>query len=561
MSRWQALKQHLMDVEQIPPGRIAVATGDQRELDGIDLFDPACPIDYVITVEALKEGWDCSFAYVFCSVSRIQSATDVEQLLGRVLRMPYATRRRSADLNKAYSFLSEPSFGEAARALVDKLVAMGFEEDEARESIEPLQGTFEMDGDLFGPRDKAEPVFTHTIEADPHVLHALQAVSHDGFTACEGSGGQVEIEMTGRVDGDLEQEIYKALPASEQTRFAAALAAHRADVHAQMSPAEQGQPFEAPRLMAEVQGELAFADSEALMEYHDWSLLDHSPKMGPDEFAIRETMRSFEIDLDGRRVTWQFASETEQLDLDARVDGWTPEGLVRWLDRQVRQPDISQGDLLNWLSALVGHLLNARGMALNALMRCKFLLANKIASKIKAIRQQEQAGVYQRYLFAPDARVTVSFDDAFTFADGMYRDQRRYRGRWRPSKHFLGPDNVPAFDGADDGEEVRVCAGHRQPAAGDVLDSQRGTPSRIILAAHGYGPVLPGLCRPADGWPAARRRIQGRASRRRRRHGGKACHRRPVAAGEPRPGPVHRGGEGSPREGRAPTVDGFSDGQ
>ena len=140
-----------MDVEQIPPGRIAVATGDQRELDGIDLFDPACPIDYVITVEALKEGWDCSFAYVFCSVSRIQSATDVEQLLGRVLRMPYATRRRSADLNKAYSFLSEPSFGEAARALVDKLVAMGFEEDEARESIEPLQGTFEMDDGFVRP--------------------------------------------------------------------------------------------------------------------------------------------------------------------------------------------------------------------------------------------------------------------------------------------------------------------------------------------------------------------------------------------------------------------------
>ena len=83
-----ALKNYLMEVEQIPDRKIAVATGDQRELDGIDLFDRACPIEYVITVEALKEGWDCSFAYVFCSVSRIRSAVDVEQLLGRVLRMP-----------------------------------------------------------------------------------------------------------------------------------------------------------------------------------------------------------------------------------------------------------------------------------------------------------------------------------------------------------------------------------------------------------------------------------------------------------------------------------------
>ena len=35
-----ALKRHLMEVEQIAEDRIAVATGDQRELDGINLFDP-----------------------------------------------------------------------------------------------------------------------------------------------------------------------------------------------------------------------------------------------------------------------------------------------------------------------------------------------------------------------------------------------------------------------------------------------------------------------------------------------------------------------------------------
>ena len=128
----ETLKKHLTDVEQVPEHAIAIATGDQRELDGIDLFDPHCPIEYVITVEALKEGWDCSFAYVFCSVSRIHSAKDVEQLLGRVLRMPYAKRRKVTELNKAYAYLSEPSSGEAAKALADKLVAMGFEEEEAR---------------------------------------------------------------------------------------------------------------------------------------------------------------------------------------------------------------------------------------------------------------------------------------------------------------------------------------------------------------------------------------------------------------------------------------------
>ena len=52
------LKAHLIEVERVPEAAIAIATGDQRELDGIDLFDPVCPIEHVITVQALKEGWD-----------------------------------------------------------------------------------------------------------------------------------------------------------------------------------------------------------------------------------------------------------------------------------------------------------------------------------------------------------------------------------------------------------------------------------------------------------------------------------------------------------------------
>ena len=64
---------------------------------------------------------------------------------------------------------------------------------------------------------------------------------------------------------------------------------------------------------------------------------------------------------------------------------------------------------------------------------------------------------YQRLLFAPEVRVDVSFENTFEFRNDMYRDQRLYRGHWRPQKHFLGPDHVPAFDGAENGEEFQ-CA-------------------------------------------------------------------------------------------------------
>ena len=146
----ETLKSYLIENENIAPEKTAVATGDQRELDGINLFDPKSPIEFVITVDALKEGWDCSFAYVFCSVSRIRSATAVEQLLGRVLRMPYARTRKLAELNKAYAHVAEPDFAEAAKSLVDKLVEMGFDDSEARDSIESEQ--YELGADVCSGR-------------------------------------------------------------------------------------------------------------------------------------------------------------------------------------------------------------------------------------------------------------------------------------------------------------------------------------------------------------------------------------------------------------------------
>ena len=232
---------------------------------------------------------------------------------------------------------------------------------------------------------------------------------------------------------------------------------YRVEVEDRLSPAEKGAAFEVPRLMSVIQGELKSADTDIFMEFHDWSLLDHSPRMDEREFSIREMSRNFEIDIDGNHVTYQFASEEEQLALDVTPEGWTPEALVLWLDRQVCQPDILQSELLKWLSDMISHLQFAHGMHISPLMRCKFLLARKICEKIAAIRQKERDGIYQRCLFAPEAKVEVSFNEAFRFTDGMYWDQRRYRGQWRPRRHFLGPDHVPAFDAAADGEEFQ-CA-------------------------------------------------------------------------------------------------------
>jgi len=136
------LKEVLQKDFKVGDKEIAIATGDQKELEGVNLFDPACPINFIITVQALREGWDCSFAYVLCSVAEMRSGTAVEQILGRVLRLPRATSKKHEELNRAYAFVASRHFAEAANALADALVENGFERFEARTMVEqPTQAT------------------------------------------------------------------------------------------------------------------------------------------------------------------------------------------------------------------------------------------------------------------------------------------------------------------------------------------------------------------------------------------------------------------------------------
>lgn len=130
------VKECLLVDNQIPAEQIKKATGEEYEIEGLDLFAEDGAVRYIITKQALREGWDCSFAYILCSVAEMSSATAVEQILGRVLRLPYVTSKQNAALNRAYAFVSSLKFGETAKALQDALVEKhGFNKQEAKDLI------------------------------------------------------------------------------------------------------------------------------------------------------------------------------------------------------------------------------------------------------------------------------------------------------------------------------------------------------------------------------------------------------------------------------------------
>ncbi|MCF6430428.1 DEAD/DEAH box helicase family protein [Leisingera sp. MMG026] len=451
------LKQHLIDNEDIDPAKIALATGAQRELDGIDLFKPDCPIEYVITIEALKEGWDCSFAYVFCSLANIRSSTDAEQLLGRVLRMPYATKRKEAALNKSYAKLVSKHFSEAAVSLRDKLVDMGFEESEAEANIEAEQPG--LDDGLFGRQSRPSPTMTVTVDASEEERRDIAAVAPGKIKVSVSEGGQTAVEFTGVPKPKEEKRLFENTPPRLHGELRERLEEFKAKNAEDLAPAHMGEEFTLPRLMAHVQGELVFGDTDIFMEFHDWSLANHPARLTSAEFDVVETTNTFEIDLDGNRVTISAADSSDQLSLDIEVDDWTPNTLVRWLDGKVRDPWIGQPELLAWLNDVVTHLTRDRNIPLSQLMRCKFILARKLNAKIQEFRQEERNNVYQMNLFGPEARLEISFDEGIRFFDEMYSDVPKYRGMYTFKHHFMGPREVPEFDSkkGDAGEEVK-CA-------------------------------------------------------------------------------------------------------
>ena len=116
----------------IPSEQIAIKTADKDELKNQVLSSPACPIRYIITVNALKEGWDCPFAYVLATVANRTSTVDVEQILGRVLRLPDAQKNASDVLNISYVLTSSADFGKTLDQVIRGLNNAGFSERDCR---------------------------------------------------------------------------------------------------------------------------------------------------------------------------------------------------------------------------------------------------------------------------------------------------------------------------------------------------------------------------------------------------------------------------------------------
>ena len=153
-------REELIDALGVPAEQVKVKSSEQDELAGIDLMSPFCPVRYIITKDALKEGWDCPFAYLLTLLDNTTAATAMTQLIGRVMRQPYARATKHTALDSCYIFCYNQEVKRAVENVKKGLEAeglTGLSNFVEGTGVERVQRTIERkhgyrDIDIFLPR-------------------------------------------------------------------------------------------------------------------------------------------------------------------------------------------------------------------------------------------------------------------------------------------------------------------------------------------------------------------------------------------------------------------------
>jgi type III restriction enzyme len=442
------LKQHLLTQEHIAAERIAIATGNQRELDGLNLFDPTCPVDIVITIEALKEGWDCSFAYVFCSLQKIGSSRDMEQLLGRVLRMPYARARKSPLLNRAYAHLASAQTARVANELADRLVAMGFEELEAAQAVFPSSlplfddaGTSRLPIEALELNLPVTPGFAADLVGDllPGSLRlGNQELSGISLTSRPEGGVTVRLETppsaalrAALVASVSDRKIRDTLD-KELTRFTLR---HQAV----LAPSARGVQFAAIPLLCvrDAQGELELAEKEVFLDLAGFSLAEASPAL--PAFSLNEDKKPYLLDIADGHLRIEQERGEYAVNLDLIASEITETDLLRWLDERLRGADTTQIERLGWLARVLHWLQREGGHTLTGLYRHRSQLCEVLLERLRALAASGRQRGFQLSFLDDDPRSGISADYRFHFQPGAYPARPPYyQGRFVFARHYYG---------------------------------------------------------------------------------------------------------------------------
>lgn len=433
------VKQCLITDHKIPEEQIAIATGTIKELEGVDILKPDIPIRYIITMQALREGWDCPFAYVLCSVAESRSATAIEQILGRVMRLPKAAWKNHEELNMAYAFATSTNFAEVANTLTDALVQSGFDRQEAKDLIVPVR---QEQQELSLDQDQSFMGIVKVTMSEKPEIEKLSEKTRSKVTFNE---QKKELTFIGGKMSDEEREEIKAICRTDKGKASVDKAffasSGKSLQEERRTPSEKEIPFKVPVLSIK-QMNLFEEFEETHFLDHPWELAKRDALLSENEYSTkRPGAQTGEIDIaENGKVTAKFIANLQyEMELFSSNANWRVASLVSWLDRYIPHIDISAEEAGIFLTRLVQTLIEQRNIPLEQLVLDKYRLKKAAKNKISQHRQEAVHKAYQSLLFGETAEVVVTPDNCFSYpADPRkYAYSKAYRGRkYEFKKHY-----------------------------------------------------------------------------------------------------------------------------
>jgi len=427
----EAIEKCLIDDFKIPKEEIAIATGDTKEIENVDLFDNNCKIRFIITVMALSEGWDCSFAYILCSVSEISTPKSVEQILGRILRLPGAKKRFNSDLNCAYAIATSKNFINTAQNLEKALIENGFQAMEAKDFI-----TKYKDSPLFDPDD----LFPHVkilITQEPN----LSFIDHELKARVSFDNSKNILKIRGVFSQKDKDHLKKCmLSKTDQDEIERVYEISQQQAEGKWSPCQKGEPFAIPLLNIRVGDQLELFEETHFLDY-TWKLLDYDHVLTEKEFPstfISGKKGLIDVSKNGKIEVREIDELREKIALLSEDPNWTLAKLVNWLDQQIPHVDLTWEQANLFIHQTLSGLIENRDLDLNTLVRRRFKLRDALEIKINLHRDEQSKKCFQRMLFTERRNdFVVSADNILNLDENLYAPSWYYEGPFQFSKSYF----------------------------------------------------------------------------------------------------------------------------
>lgn len=404
------IKESLVKVG-IPSEQIAIKTADVDDLQQTDLMSRNCPIRYIITVNALKEGWDCPFAYILASLANKNSRVDVEQIVGRILRQPYTRQYGKSLLNSSFVLTCSREFQEVLESIVKGLNDAGFsrkdyrvgEETAPEEPQSPPPETYtlfheetEQKAELEPQAPLKEDVFT------PQELEAVKQVVQQGDTpqpVAPTAGFAAMVKQAQKQSEAYEQELQKQ---EEQENLGGELDNMVKKYPMAEEFRQEAANLKLPQFFLQV-GSSLFGKEEKLLTPENltdgFSLAEQDAQIN-FQLAMGE---AYEVDLqqNGEAVPkYKRLLQSDREEIRQYLEHFAPEKQIdqcaEIMARNInRNNQYATSDIKNYVERVI------KGMTEDELAQMKDALptyVRKIQDKIKGLQQEYQMKKFQTWL-------------------------------------------------------------------------------------------------------------------------------------------------------------------